>query len=89
VIAARERAGQALYVGVVDARAMVEAGRAGERQPAEIRAAGLAAWSIAHGFAALWTGGAFADLPGEPDEIARMVLGRLSPPDMPPRHRFH
>jgi len=82
VIAARERAGQALYAGIAEARAAFGAGDAGERQPAEIRAAGLAAWSVAHGFAALWTGGAFTDLPGEPDEIARMVLGRLSSPDI-------
>lgn len=98
VVAARERARQALYAGVAEARAMVggqsgapedatapdvrePAGGAGEGQPAEIRAAGLAAWSIAHGFAALSTGGALQDLPGDPDEIARIVLSRLPAPD--------
>jgi hypothetical protein len=58
----------------------VSQGSPGERQPADIRAAGLAGWSIAHGFATLWVSGAFPDLPGDPDEIARAVLGRLPPP---------
>jgi AcrR family transcriptional regulator len=58
-------------------------GSPGERQPADVRAAGLAGWSIAHGFATLWVSGAFPDLPGDPDEIARAVLGRLPPPSDP------
>lgn len=51
-----------------------------DRAISELRAAGLAAWSIAHGFATLRVSGAFPDLPGDPDEIARAVLGRLPPP---------
>lgn len=89
VIAARERAGRALYAGIADARAgsgqsasdlsggREPAGSVGDRQWAETRAAGLAAWSIAHGFAALWGSGAFPDLSGDPDEIARTILSRL------------
>jgi hypothetical protein len=39
----------------------------------EIRAAGLAAWSMAHGFATLWLSGAF------PAEVARMLFVELHP----------
>ena len=82
VIAARNRAGHALYAGVADRPAPTPSpqGNPGETQPAGIREAGLAAWSIAHGFATLWVSGAFPDLPGDPDEIARAVLARLPPP---------
>ena len=82
VIAARNRAGHALYAGVADRPAPTPPppGSPGDTQPAGIREAGLAAWSIAHGFATLWVSGAFPDLPGDPDEVARAVLARLAPP---------
>jgi hypothetical protein len=66
--------------GAAPGEAAASQGSPGGRQPADIREAGLAGWSIAHGFATLWVSGAFPRLPGDPDEIARAVLGRLSPP---------
>ena len=82
--AAASAAPKAAATGGSGGAALVEAaasqGSPGERQPAGVREAGLAGWSIAHGFATLWVSGAFPDLPGDPDEIARAVLGRLSAP---------
>ena len=40
--------------------------------------AGLAAWSLAHGFATLWLSGALPDMPDLPDEAARAVLRHLT-----------
>jgi hypothetical protein len=115
LVAARDRAGHALYAGMTTVPApaapapasaapagqtatattgvsggaalgevAASQGSPGERQPAGVRAAGLAGWSIAHGFATLWVSGAFPDLPGDPDEIARAVLGRLPQPSGSP-----
>jgi AcrR family transcriptional regulator len=90
--AARERAAEALYVGVSGAQPASPAwppaveplpAVPGERQPPDLREAGLAAWSIAHGFATLWVSGAFPHLPGDPDQVARAVLRRLPPPTVP------
>ena len=76
LVAARGRSADALYSGVADlpdgpARAGTEAGTA--------REAGLAAWSLAHGFATLWLSGSLEDLPHMPDEAARAVLRHLAP----------
>lgn len=64
--AARERAGEALRAGV-----------AGLGPPGEAPAAGLAAWSIAHGFAALWLGGALPARVGDDAEAAARAVLRL------------
>jgi AcrR family transcriptional regulator len=81
--AARNRASAALYRGLPhlpgDAAARPQ-DSPGAHQPVELREAGLAAWSIAHGFATLRLSGAFPDLAGDPDRTARAVLGHLSPP---------
>jgi AcrR family transcriptional regulator len=80
LVAARAQASQALYLGVAGDPAAGPASDStdpAQRQPPEVREAGLAAWSIAHGFATLWVSGSFPDLPGTPDDIARAVLGRL------------
>ena len=64
VAAARDRAGESLaeQVGAIT----------GDE---DARAAGLAAWSIAHGFAALWLGGAFPpDIGTNAEAAARPVL---------------
>ena len=71
VIAARDRAGAALYTGV-EALPDVAA------DPGAVWEAGLAAWAMAHGFATLWLSGAFPDLGGSPEAAARMVLRELT-----------
>lgn len=49
--------------------------RAGRADPGT---AGLAAWSIVHGFAVLWTAGAFpADVGSDPETAARSVIALL------------
>ena len=68
--AARERSGDALYSGVAE----LPDGH-GE---GDVREAGLAAWSLAHGFATLWLSGALPDMPDLPDEAARAVLRHLT-----------
>jgi len=73
LVAARGRSGDALYSGVANlpdgqARAGTEA----------VREAGLASWSLAHGFATLWLSGSLPDMPGMPDEMARAVLRHLT-----------
>jgi AcrR family transcriptional regulator len=45
--------------------------------PEDVRAAGLAAWSMAHGFATLWLSGAFPDREADPAETARVILAEL------------
>jgi AcrR family transcriptional regulator len=69
--AARSRSGEALYSGVTD----LPDGQGG----GDVREAGLAAWSIAHGFATLWLSGSLPDMPDGPDEAARTVLRHLAP----------
>ncbi len=67
VVTARGRARDALYGGAADVSA-------------EARSAGLAAWSIVHGFATLWLSGALPpDLGDDPAAVARPVIGRLRP----------
>jgi AcrR family transcriptional regulator len=71
VIVARERATRALSVGVATRLSDGSTGR-------EARLAGLAAWSIVHGFATLWLGQALpADIGSEPEDAARAVIRRL------------
>ena len=68
--AARERSGSALSSGIVE----LPDGPGG----ADVQEAGLAAWSLAHGFATLWLSGALPDMPDLPDEAARAVLRHLT-----------
>jgi AcrR family transcriptional regulator len=70
VVAARERSGAVLYTGVEDLPGVAA-------DPGAVREAGLAAWSMAHGFATLWLSGALPDLGRSPEAAARMVLGEL------------
>lgn len=70
LLAARDRSSAGLYSGVAD----LPDGQAG----ADVREAGLAAWSLAHGFATLWLSGALPDRPDRPDEAARAVLRHLT-----------
>lgn len=70
VVAARKRAGAALYAGVATA----------QRRPGEIdtQVAGVAAWSLVHGFASLWLHGSLpAEFGGDPEAAARAVAGVL------------
>jgi AcrR family transcriptional regulator len=70
--AAQERAAAALYGGLTALPDGVAA--------ADLPVAGLAAWSLAHGFASLWLGGALpAELGDDPAAAARPVLSRLHP----------
>jgi AcrR family transcriptional regulator len=68
--AARDRSGEALSSGLSD----LPDGQPG----ADVEEAGLAAWSLAHGFATLWLSGSLPDMPDLPDEAARVVLRHLS-----------
>jgi AcrR family transcriptional regulator len=91
VLAARARAADALYAAVADlpdgtrtdspavspARPARE-GTAGQVS-SDVRAAGLAAWSMVHGFATLWLSGAFPDRDSDPAETARVILAELNP----------
>lgn len=66
---ARERAGEALYAG---------AAAVSEGTDVDARVAGVAAWSLVHGFAALWLHGALpAGLGEDPQAAARTVAGVL------------
>jgi AcrR family transcriptional regulator len=49
-----------------------------ETAPPAVRTAGLAAWSMAHGFATLWLTGAFPDRDQDPTEIARILFAELN-----------
>jgi hypothetical protein len=51
-------------------------GTAGAATP-DVRMAGLAAWSMAHGLATLWLSGAFPDRDKDPTETARLILAEL------------
>ena len=50
----------------------------------DVRVAGLAAWSMAHGFATLWLSGAFPDRDRDPTETARLILTELHRAALPP-----
>ena len=43
-----------------------------------VRTTGLAAWSIAHGFATLWLTGAYPDRDRDPTDVARTLFAELS-----------
>ncbi len=90
LLAARRRAADALYSGMTDLPDAPLAGPDAQRParpakegtselvPDEVREVGLAAWSMAHGFATLWLSGAFPDSAHEdPVEAARIILGRV------------
>jgi AcrR family transcriptional regulator len=49
-----------------------------ETAPPDVRTAGLAAWSMAHGFATLWLTGAFPDRDLDPTEAARHLFSELN-----------
>jgi AcrR family transcriptional regulator len=73
VVAARERASQALVRGVHARTA---------RTGREARLTGIAAWSLVHGFATLWLTGALPDDLGDDlGEVARDVAKILIPGD--------
>lgn len=70
LVAARQRAGEALRTGVA-ALPDAPAGAAAELDR-------LAAWSIVHGFATLWLGGALpATLGDDPEVASRAIIRRL------------
>ncbi len=70
VRAARGRAGEALYRGI----GSLPDGRGGP----DARIAGVAAWSLVHGFATLWLTGALpTGLSEDPETAARAVAGIL------------
>lgn len=71
LVAARERSGAALYTGAAELPDGAGA--------ADAREVGLAAWSIAHGFATLWLSGSLPEPPEAPDEMARAILRHLAP----------
>ncbi|MEO3817646.1 TetR/AcrR family transcriptional regulator [Plantactinospora sp. B24E8] len=79
LVAAQQRAGRALQAGVTTLPTAPEGTAAAQ--------AGRAAWSIAHGFATLWLGGALpADQVGpDPEAAAREVLRMLFRLDGPTR----
>jgi AcrR family transcriptional regulator len=70
VSAARKRAGKALYAGVATA----------QRRPSETdtQVAGVAAWSLVHGFASLWLHGSLpVEFRDDPEAAARAVASVL------------
>ncbi|TMQ90885.1 TetR/AcrR family transcriptional regulator [Actinomadura soli] len=69
VSAARDRAGRILAEGVRRVPA--------DDRPEDERTAGLAAWSIVHGFAHLWLSGALSGVGDDPVEAARPVIRLL------------
>jgi AcrR family transcriptional regulator len=71
--AARDRAGDALYTGAAD---LPDGNAAPDAD--SVREAGLAGWSIAHGFATLWLSGALSQTTQTPDEAARAILRHLT-----------
>lgn len=91
LLAARAQAADALYAAVSDLPGGLRAAdtaadgparpaRPGtaEAAPPDVRRAGLAAWSMAHGFATLWLTGAFPDRDLDPAETARALFAELS-----------
>jgi len=90
LLAARAKAADALYAAVTDlpdatpapAGVVTRPARpakpgAAETASPEVRTAGLAAWSMAHGFATLWLTGAFPDRDADPAEAARQLFAEL------------
>jgi AcrR family transcriptional regulator len=74
LVAARTRAGDALYAAVAELPDSTV-----PSSGAAVREAGLAAWSMAHGFATLWLTGAFPDRDADPAEVARTLFVQLNP----------
>jgi AcrR family transcriptional regulator len=70
--AARSRAAATLYAAVAD---LPDSTRG---PSSDVRTAGLAAWSMAHGFATLWLSGAFPDRTQDPTDIARNLFLELN-----------
>ena len=54
-----------------------------ESVPPDVRLAGLAGWSLIHGFATLWLSGAFPDRDKDPAETARLILAELNRATLP------
>ncbi|GAA0508079.1 TetR family transcriptional regulator [Paractinoplanes deccanensis] len=86
LLRAKARSADALYAGVADLPdGLRHRGETAERArggtpdsaPSDIRQAGQAAWSLAHGFATLWLSGAFPDRDRDPEALARMIFGQL------------
>jgi AcrR family transcriptional regulator len=73
LVAARRRSGAALYAGVEE---LPDAAA----DPGAVRQAGLAAWSLAHGFATLWLSGAMPEVGDSPEAAARAILQQLNRP---------
>lgn len=70
LVAAQARAEAALHEGLADL--------AGGRLGKDVRLAALAAWSLVHGFAALWLNGMVpAEFSDDPDASARAIAGLL------------
>ncbi|WP_433370612.1 TetR/AcrR family transcriptional regulator [Actinoplanes sp. CA-142083] len=90
LLAARAKSADALYAAVSDLPDSIRpAGDAApaarpakpgtaETAPPEVRKAGLAAWSMAHGFATLWLTGGFPDRDLDPTETARRLFTELN-----------
>jgi AcrR family transcriptional regulator len=92
VVAARRRSADALYSAVSDlpdgtlasprpsvpAAAPSAGAASSSAASSDVRAAGLAAWSMAHGFATLWLSGAFPDREQDPTEMARIIFAQLN-----------
>jgi AcrR family transcriptional regulator len=89
VLAARARAADALYAAVADLPDGVAPGGrvsfparpalvgAADNAPPDVRVVGLAAWSMAHGFATLWLSGAFPGRDDDPAETARQIFTEM------------
>lgn len=69
VRASRARAGEALCAGIADRTS-------GPRNDSDVHTAGLAAWSLVHGFATLWIDGAFPDALGTDPAVAARAVAR-------------
>ncbi|WP_121162119.1 TetR/AcrR family transcriptional regulator [Micromonospora pisi] len=71
LLAAKKRATDELQAGVATLAEPPEEGQ-------DARRAGLAAWSIVHGFATLWLSGALPpDVGDDPTSASRTIIGRL------------
>ncbi|SNY06020.1 TetR/AcrR family transcriptional regulator [Paractinoplanes atraurantiacus] len=87
LVKARARSADTLYAGVAGLpdgtlhqgeRAQRASEGTAEAAPPEVRAAGRAAWSMAHGFATLWLTGAFPDRGEDPEAVARLMFRQLN-----------
>lgn len=69
MLAASERSAQALYGGV--------SGKLLDHAGADVKVAGVAAWSLVHGFATLWLNGALPDELGDDPVAAADIVARM------------